>query len=52
MTEGAVTTAAHRIRARLKGLVRDEVLQTVANEQDWQNEVRYLISLFGRRQAV
>jgi RNA polymerase sigma factor (sigma-70 family) len=48
MSEGAVKTAAHRIRARLKGLVREEVLQTVANENDWQTEVRYLIELFGR----
>jgi RNA polymerase sigma-70 factor (ECF subfamily) len=48
MTEGAVKVAAHRIRARLKGIVRDEIMQTVANEADWQEEVRYLIQLFGR----
>ena len=48
MSEAAVKMAASRIRARLKGIVRDEVLQTVANEQDWQEEVQYLMQLFGR----
>jgi RNA polymerase sigma factor (sigma-70 family) len=48
MSEGAVKMAASRIRARLKGLVREQIVQTVANEQDWQNEVRYLIQLFSR----
>lgn len=48
MSEGAVKTAAHRIRARLKGLIRDEIMQTVATEQEFELELRYLISLFGR----
>lgn len=48
MSEAAVKMAASRIRARLKGIVRDEVLQTVANEQDWQSEVQYLMQLFGK----
>ena len=48
MTEGAVKVAAHRIRLRLRGLVRDEILQTVSNEGDWETELRYLITLFGR----
>lgn len=46
MTEAAVKMAASRIRARLKGLVRDEVLQTISNEQDWLGEVQYLMQLF------
>jgi RNA polymerase sigma-70 factor (ECF subfamily) len=46
MTEAATKMAAHRIRARLKFLIRDEVLQTVSGEQDWEQEVRYLIQLF------
>jgi hypothetical protein len=49
MSEGAVKMAASRIRTRLKGLVREEIMQTVANEQDWQEEVRYLIQLFARQ---
>ncbi len=48
MSEAAVKMAASRIRARLKGLVREEILQTVANEQDWQAEVQYLMQLFGK----
>jgi RNA polymerase sigma factor (sigma-70 family) len=48
MSEGAVKMAASRIRRRLRGIVCDEIMQTVANEQDWQDEVRYLIELFSR----
>jgi DNA-directed RNA polymerase specialized sigma24 family protein len=47
MTEAAVKTAAHRIRGRWKALIKQEVLQTVTNQDDWQREVRYLIGLFG-----
>jgi RNA polymerase sigma-70 factor (ECF subfamily) len=48
MSEAAVKVAAHRMRTRLRGIVREEVLQTVGNEQDWEQEVRYLIQLFAR----
>jgi RNA polymerase sigma-70 factor (ECF subfamily) len=48
MKEGAVKVAAHRIRSRLKGIVSNEILQTVATEADWQDELRYLIELFGK----
>lgn len=48
MTESAVTTAAHRIRARLRGILREEILQTVDNEADFQDELNYLRSLFGK----
>jgi RNA polymerase sigma-70 factor (ECF subfamily) len=48
MSEDAVKVAAHRIRKRLKGLIRDEIRQTVENEEDVEEEVRYLIQLFGR----
>ena len=48
MSEGAVKMAASRIRVRLRGLLREEIMQTVANEQDWQDEVRYLIQLSSR----
>ena len=49
MTEGAVKVAAHRIRARLKRLIREETLQTVASPQDLEEELGYLISLFARK---
>lgn len=46
MTEGAVKIAAYRIRARLKSLIREEVLHTVTSEADLEEELRYLIRLF------
>jgi RNA polymerase sigma-70 factor (ECF subfamily) len=48
MSEGALKVAAHRIRSRLKGLIREEVQQTVTNTEEWEEEVRYLVSLFGK----
>jgi len=48
MSETAVKTAALRIRARLRLAVREEVLQTVTEEKELVDELRYLISLFGR----
>ncbi len=48
MSEGSVKTAACRIRARLKGIVREEILQTVDNEEDLRDELHYLASLFGK----
>ena len=48
MSEGAVKVAAHRIRARLRGIIREEILQTVDNEGDLQDELHYLFSLFGK----
>ena len=48
MSEGAVTTAAHRIRARLRAILREEILQTVDNEADFQDELNYLRSLLGK----
>ena len=48
MTEGAVAVAAHRIRARLRVILREEILQTVDNEADFQDELNYLRSLFGK----
>ena len=48
-TEGAVKMATSRIRARLRGLVREEILQTVASAEEWEDEIRYFIELFGER---
>ena|ERR1017187_596487 len=45
-TEGAVKVAAHRIRARLRRLIRDEVLQTVTSPEDLEEELAYLVRLF------
>jgi RNA polymerase sigma-70 factor (ECF subfamily) len=46
LSEENVRVVAHRLRKRLAGLVKEEILQTVTNERDWQDETRYLISLF------
>ncbi len=35
-----------RLRQRLAELVREEVRQTVGSREGWQEELRYLISLF------
>ena len=48
MSENALSTAAHRLRTRLRGILRDEILQTVDNEADFQDELNYLRSLFGK----
>lgn len=48
MTEGAVKVAVHRLKGRLGHLVRDEVMQTVEGREEWREELRYLISLFGQ----
>jgi RNA polymerase sigma-70 factor (ECF subfamily) len=48
MTEAAVKMAALRIRQRLKAMIRDEVRQTVASEDDLEEELRYLLSLFDK----
>lgn len=47
-SEAAIKVAAMRMRNRLAEIVREEVRQTVGTSEDWEEEVRYLISLFGR----
>ncbi|MBL9138684.1 MAG: hypothetical protein JNK85_22635 [Verrucomicrobiales bacterium] len=48
MNKNALTVAAHRMRARLGELIREEVRQLVASEEDVQDELRYLVDLLGR----
>ena len=43
MTEGAVKVAVHRSRRRLGQLLRAEVAQTLANPEDMDEEVRFLL---------
>ncbi len=45
LTERAVKLAVHRIRRRYGRLMRDEVRETVADESDVQDEMRYLVEL-------
>jgi hypothetical protein len=41
-SEGAVRVALHRLRTRLRELVRDEVAQTLADPADLDDELRAL----------
>ena len=43
--ERAVRVAVHRMRRKYGRLVRDEVQETVANEEDVDDEMRYLVEL-------
>ena len=44
MTEGAVKTAAHRLRRRYRELLRQEIAQTVASPEEIDEEIGYLLS--------
>jgi RNA polymerase sigma-70 factor (ECF subfamily) len=43
MTEGAVKVAVHRLRRRLRDLLREEVAHTVATDAEIDEELRHLI---------
>jgi DNA-directed RNA polymerase specialized sigma24 family protein len=45
--EGAVKVAAHRLRARGRELVREEIAQTVASPEEIDDELRLLFSALG-----
>ena len=47
MTEGAVKTAVHRMRRRLREFLRDEIAQTVAKPEEIDEELRELIASLG-----
>jgi len=44
MSEGSVRVAAHRLRQRYRELLRAEIAQTVATEQEVEDELRYLFA--------
>lgn len=45
MTEGAVKVAVHRLRQRLRDLLREEVAHTVATGEEIDEELRHLIGV-------
>ncbi len=47
MSPGAVAVALHRLRRRLRELVRHEVLQTVGSAADLDDELRQLLGVWG-----
>lgn len=44
-SEGAVKVAIHRLRKRFRDLVKAEIAQTVAGEEEAREELRYLIEV-------
>ena len=42
MTEGAVKVAVHRLRGRFRERLREEIAQTVAGQEDVDDEIRSL----------
>jgi RNA polymerase sigma-70 factor (ECF subfamily) len=49
MSEGAVKVAVHRLRRRYSKLLRAAIAETVSNEEDLDDEMRYLIAVLRRR---
>ena len=49
MSTGAVKVAVHRLRQRYRMLLRSAVAETVSNEADLDDEMRYLIEVLRRR---
>jgi RNA polymerase sigma-70 factor (ECF subfamily) len=48
MTESAVKVAMYRLRGRFRELLREEVLQTVADPESIDDELRYLFTVLER----
>ena len=44
MTEGAVKVAVHRLRRRYRELLEDEIAQTLAGPEEFEDELRHLLS--------
>jgi len=49
MSEGAVKVAVHRLRQRYRMLLRAAIAETVSNEADLDDEMRYLVAVLRRR---
>jgi RNA polymerase sigma-70 factor (ECF subfamily) len=49
VSEGAVKVAVHRLRQRFRELLRAAIAETVSNEADRDDEMRYLVAILRRR---
>jgi RNA polymerase sigma-70 factor (ECF subfamily) len=49
ISEGAVKVAIHRLRQRYHVLLKAAVAETVSNEKDLGDEMRYLVKLLRKR---
>jgi RNA polymerase sigma-70 factor (ECF subfamily) len=48
LSEGAMKAAVHRLRARYRALLRDEIARTVADPTEIEAEVRYLMCVISQ----
>jgi RNA polymerase sigma factor (sigma-70 family) len=49
--EGTVKSDVHRLKRRFRELLRKEIAQTVATEAEIDEELRYLVSVLGKKRA-
>ena len=49
MSAGAVKVAVHRLRRHYRRLLQDAVAETVGDEADLEDEMRYLVAILRRR---
>ena len=49
ISENSVSVSIHRLRQRYAALIREAVGQTVANEEDIEDEMRYLVSVLRKK---
>jgi RNA polymerase sigma-70 factor (ECF subfamily) len=49
MSEGALKVAVHRLRQRYRKLLRATIAETVSDEADLDDEMRYLVAVLRRR---
>jgi RNA polymerase sigma factor (sigma-70 family) len=49
MSEGAVKVAVHRLRRRYSKLLRAAIAETVSNEADLEDELRYLVAILRKQ---
>jgi hypothetical protein len=48
MSDGAVRTAVHRLRHRYAELLREEIAATVADPEEVDDEIRFLLAALER----
>jgi RNA polymerase sigma-70 factor (ECF subfamily) len=46
LNDGAFRVAVHRLRQRFRRIIEDEVRQTVASAEEFEEEIRYLLSVW------
>jgi RNA polymerase sigma-70 factor (ECF subfamily) len=46
MSEGAVKVAVHRLRQRYRGVLREQIAQTVTTRTEIEEELRDLLAAF------